>query len=173
MYVVHCKRESYDVYIGRPSKWGNPFEIGRDGTREEVIAKYRRWIRKQPKLLASLPELHGKVLGCWCTPAPCHGDVLLELLDDLDLGVLEIPAEDGQMHQPMNLNLGRRLAVTLQNKGSLLRHILTQQATKAVAGGEPAALYNRLLEQMLLPPPPPAAAVRRELWMGTVGGGRG
>jgi hypothetical protein len=40
-HVVHCKREPYDVYIGRPSKWGNPFQIGRDGTRDEVIAKYR------------------------------------------------------------------------------------------------------------------------------------
>lgn len=78
--VVHCKREPYDVYIGRPSKWGNPFEIGRDGTREEVIKKYRRWIvDEHPDLLAQLPELRGKVLGCWCAPRPCHGDVLVEL----------------------------------------------------------------------------------------------
>lgn len=42
--VVHCKKEPYDVYIGRPSKWGNPFVIGKDGTREEVIAKYAEWI---------------------------------------------------------------------------------------------------------------------------------
>ena len=38
--VVHCRRERYDVYVGRPSPWGNPFVIGRDGTREEVVAKY-------------------------------------------------------------------------------------------------------------------------------------
>ena len=43
--VVHCKREPYDVYIGRPGPWGNPFEIGTDGTREEVIAKYEEWIK--------------------------------------------------------------------------------------------------------------------------------
>ncbi len=42
--VVHCKRERYDVYIGRPGPWGNPFVIGRDGTREQVIAKYRTWL---------------------------------------------------------------------------------------------------------------------------------
>ena len=42
--VVHCKKEPYDIYIGRPSKWGNPFSIGKDGTREEVIEKYREWI---------------------------------------------------------------------------------------------------------------------------------
>lgn len=79
-HLVHCKRDPYDVYIGRGSKWGNPFVIGRDGTREEVIGFYREWIRKQPSLLASLGELRGKVLGCWCAPKPCHGEVLLELL---------------------------------------------------------------------------------------------
>lgn len=78
--VVHCKRERYDVLIGRPSKWGNPFQIGKDGTREEVIAKYREWIQGQPELLAALPELQGKTLGCWCAPKPCHGDVLVELV---------------------------------------------------------------------------------------------
>jgi hypothetical protein len=77
--VVHCKREAYDVYIGRPSKWGNPFTIGKDGTREQVIAKYREWLKSQPALMAALPELRGKILGCWCAPHPCHGDVLAEL----------------------------------------------------------------------------------------------
>jgi hypothetical protein len=79
--VVHCKKEPHDVYIGRPSKWGNPFTIGRDGTREEVIAKYREWIKSQPRLLADLHELEGKVLGCWCSPQACHGDVLSELAE--------------------------------------------------------------------------------------------
>ena len=77
--IVHCKRESYDVYVGRPSKWGNPFVIGKDGTREQVIAQYERWLQTQPTLLASLPELRNKVLACWCKPLPCHGDVLLRL----------------------------------------------------------------------------------------------
>lgn len=77
--VVHCKREHYDVYIGRPSKWGNPFAIGRDGTRAEVIEKFRAHLESSPHLMAALPELRGKVLGCWCTPQACHGDVLLEL----------------------------------------------------------------------------------------------
>lgn len=79
--VVHCKRDSHDVYIGRPSKWGNPFVVGRDGTREQCIAKYRVWLLNQPALVAALPELRGKVLGCWCAPKSCHGDVLVELSD--------------------------------------------------------------------------------------------
>jgi len=80
--VVHCKRERFDVYIGRPSKWGNPFVIGKDGTREEVIAKYEAWLNRQPALMAALPELRGKVLGCWCAPHACHGDVLARLADE-------------------------------------------------------------------------------------------
>ena len=79
--VVHCKRKPCDVYIGRPSQWGNPFVIGKEGTRAEVIAKYEAWLRTQPHLLAALPELRGKVLGCWCAPQACHGDVLVRLAD--------------------------------------------------------------------------------------------
>ena len=111
MRVVRCRKEPYDVYIGRAwrrprkpknrfhcgvqiweqddSKWFNPFRIGRDGTREEVIAKYENWIRTQPKLLAALPELKGKVLGCWCAPKPCHGNVLIKLVGELHHGVTE------------------------------------------------------------------------------------
>src|SRR6185437_6301103 len=76
--VVHCKRERFDVYIGRPSKWGNPFVIGRDGTREQVVAKYERWLLDS-ELREDVAELRGKVLGCWCAPKACHGDVLTRL----------------------------------------------------------------------------------------------
>ena len=77
--VVHCKREHYDVYIGRPSDWGNPFSIGRDGSREDVIRKHREWLIQQTHLMARLHELKGKTLGCWCSPNACHGDTLSEL----------------------------------------------------------------------------------------------
>lgn len=63
--VVHCKKEETDVYIGRPSKWGNPFEIGKDGTRKEVIKKYREYVLSNEELLDSLKELEGKRIGCW------------------------------------------------------------------------------------------------------------
>lgn len=67
------------VYVGRPSKWGNPFVIGRDGTRDDVISKYRSWVTRQASLLGSLHELRGKNLVCWCSPEACHADVLLKL----------------------------------------------------------------------------------------------
>lgn len=96
--VVHVTKSRYDVYIGRgqdprrlltsededndvDGKWGNPFRIGRDGTRQECIQKYREWIVNQPELMAALPELQGMRLGCWCRPGLCHGDILAELAD--------------------------------------------------------------------------------------------
>ena len=84
--VVHCKKEPFDVYIGRPSKWGNPFVIGKDGSREEVIKKYELYVLGTPDLMMSLHELQGKVLGCWCRPLPCHGDVLARLADSAKAG---------------------------------------------------------------------------------------
>lgn len=87
--VVHVNDpDGFDVYIGRVvrrrgfagSKWGNPFPLAM-GTRFEVIEAYRRHLLASPELLAALPELRGKRLGCWCAPKPCHGDVLAELAD--------------------------------------------------------------------------------------------
>jgi hypothetical protein len=76
--VVHCKKEPYDIYVGRPSKWGNPFQIGKDGTREEVIKKYEDWLENQPLLLLEVGSLYGKILGCWCSPLQCHADILVK-----------------------------------------------------------------------------------------------
>jgi hypothetical protein len=76
---VHCKRERHHVYIGRPSKGRNPFVVGRDGTRGECIELYERRVRENEALMAALGELRGLVLGCWCAPRACHGDVLVSL----------------------------------------------------------------------------------------------
>ena len=80
--VVNMRHSRYDVDITRRGPWGNPFYIGRDGTRSEVIEKYRQWIIGQPGLMAQLSELKGKRLGCLCKPYPCHGDVLRDLLEE-------------------------------------------------------------------------------------------
>lgn len=84
-HVVHCKKETYDVYIGRPSIWGNPFVVGVDGTRSEVIRKHVEWIVAQPDLMARIHELKDKRLGCWCSPKVCHGDILAKLANDSSL----------------------------------------------------------------------------------------
>jgi hypothetical protein len=101
--VVHLKRDGFDerspgdVRIDRKTKWGNPFVMDKpgkpaDGSRSEVIAKYREWIVKQPELMASLHELKGKRLGCWCSPEACHGDVLAELVNQIT-GRSEVPGD--------------------------------------------------------------------------------
>ncbi len=81
-----------DVYIGREcrkggwdlpeSKWHNPYRVPYGGSAKVAVAQYEKWLMKQPELLKALPELKGKVLGCWCKykPSdPCHGDVLARL----------------------------------------------------------------------------------------------
>lgn len=83
--VVNLNRANgrYTVYIGRPSKWGNPFVIGRDGNRDQVCEKYERWIRSQTDLMADAKrELKGQVLGCYCKPHRCHGDTLAKIADE-------------------------------------------------------------------------------------------
>lgn len=67
------------VYVGRPTKWGNPFVIGRDGDRDEVIERYRRWLLGSAELMSQLDELKGRDLVCWCAPESCHADVLVEV----------------------------------------------------------------------------------------------
>lgn len=83
-----------DIYIGRrmymggwrlpESKWANPFTIKNCGSAKEAIKKYREYILNKPELLKDLDELKGKTLGCWCKKKPsdpCHGDILLELIE--------------------------------------------------------------------------------------------
>lgn len=79
--VVNIRYEECDVRIDRTTIWGNPFRIGRHGTREEVIEKYRFYVRCNKFLLSQIHTLRGKRLGCWCKPLPCHGDILKELAD--------------------------------------------------------------------------------------------
>lgn len=80
------KGEKYDVYIGRGSKWGNPYAIGFDGDRDEVIRKFQydfeRGFLKFSQVEALV--LRGKRLGCHCKPAACHGDVLAQYLNSMD-----------------------------------------------------------------------------------------
>jgi hypothetical protein len=98
--VVHCRREPADVFVGRPSMWANPFFMGRDGKRDEVIEKFAHWLIRQPSLLRAVSTLRGMTLGCDCKPLPCHGDVLAELAD-LPLPDLRAArATDALHHEP-------------------------------------------------------------------------
>ena len=88
--VVNSRTEKYDVFIGRPSKFGNPYSHLPNSaapwpvdTREDAIRLYEEWIRSQPELMAAAKkELRGKILGCYCSPLACHGDVLLKIANE-------------------------------------------------------------------------------------------
>lgn len=102
MKVVHCKKEQHDVYIGRPSKWGNMYThlpessdrrvfLRHVETREIAIEKFEEWARLRWKYMNDafveeyLKPIAGKVLGCWCAPKPCHGDVWIKLCREAGL----------------------------------------------------------------------------------------
>jgi hypothetical protein len=115
MSIVNCKvkyiRPEYNnlsewmndknnIYIGRKgvvfidntrfpqnsSNFANPYKIGKDGTREEILFKYKKFIvnklENNKDLVIELLSLKDKKLGCWCCPEMCHGNVLLELIDE-------------------------------------------------------------------------------------------
>lgn len=78
---VYNKRSVYPtdaVYVGRPTKWGNPFVIGSDSSREQVIQQYEEYLLSNDNLMNSLHEIKGKSLVCWCAPQACHADILLK-----------------------------------------------------------------------------------------------
>ena len=105
--VVNCIHDFFDIYIGRPGalhgppefgSWechfGNPFLLKRDGNRKTVIRKFEEWIREkeykvvEPKrrkwILKNLHKLKNKMLGCYCSPLACHGDIYLKLIKELN-----------------------------------------------------------------------------------------
>jgi hypothetical protein len=84
--VNRDRGSEFDVYIGRSGPWGNPFAIGQDGTRDEVIEKYRQYFQRkitEDAFRIALLSLRGLTLGCHCKPAACHGDVIAEYLNTM------------------------------------------------------------------------------------------
>jgi len=82
--VVNIRGNDFDVYIGRGSPYGNPFRIGDHGTRSDVIRLYRAHFLSDEGLMKMAREnLRGKVLGCYCKPKTCHGDVIADYLNNL------------------------------------------------------------------------------------------
>ncbi len=90
--MVKGVRPNYDIYIAGTldhpktefirSKWANPYSVKRYG-RDKALELYEEHIRKTPELYNNLFELKDNILGCWCKPEPCHGDILIELINEL------------------------------------------------------------------------------------------
>lgn len=100
--IVHVNKEPYDEYIGRPSKWGNPFTHISDkdtlaeyivDSREDALIKFREYLLNNEELMSTIMELDGKVLGCWCIhdssnppyPYICHGQIIAEIITKIKL----------------------------------------------------------------------------------------
>ena len=91
--VVNIHKDSYDQYIGRAGKgqdgyFGNPYRLNSDETRGSTIKKYRQYfydrLRNDPEFKRKVNELRGKILGCFCKPNQCHGDIIVEYLNTLE-----------------------------------------------------------------------------------------
>lgn len=94
--VVHLKKSNFDILIDRTTIFGNPFIIGKDGNRKDVICKHLVWLEQwllhgneiiingfsNRIVINNLHFLSGKIIGCWCKPLPCHGDNLAKLADN-------------------------------------------------------------------------------------------
>lgn len=89
VFITDPETGSKKRYPPKDSIWANPYKVGKDGTRDEVVEKYRIYIKdKFPDLKSMLTELKGKNLGCWCRTEQaiekCHGDVLVDLINDIE-----------------------------------------------------------------------------------------
>ncbi len=101
MKTVHFKKEPYDVYIGRPSMWGNPHALGflcslcqEEHGRSEAVQLYEEYARGNPKLLEAIKALpEDTILGCWCAPRACHGDVIAKLWKEMHSETCEAPIQ--------------------------------------------------------------------------------
>jgi hypothetical protein len=161
------------VYVGRASPgrglagsaFANPYRIGQDGDRGGVIEKYRQWLVGQPVLLDRLSELRGRRLACWCSPEPCHADVLIELvdadavLDELEASGVAVEARDGKLR----LSPASRVDAALRGRVAALKPaILSLVVLKA----EPTDLWRQAVEvvaeSLKLPADVLAAADRAE-----------
>ena len=90
--VVNIRRDDYEVYIGRAGKgldgyFGNPFRLGSESQRQEILERYAAYfynrLERDPEFKRRVLQLKTKVLGCFCAPRACHGDVIAKYLDSL------------------------------------------------------------------------------------------
>lgn len=167
--VIHWRdrgRHGNVTYVGRAmprqglagSPFANPYRVDVDGTRADVVEKYRHWLLGQPTLVDRLRELRGRTLACWCHPQPCHADVLIELvdadavLDELKAAGLSVEAREGRLRlspaSRVNEALRSRVAA---HKPAILSLLATRPALPDATETWLAAV-DRLAAQQEVPP---------------------
>jgi hypothetical protein len=163
--VVNLRHEDLGdaVYVGRAnqrrglaeSAFANPYRVDVDGTRAEVIQKYRSWLLGRQELVLKLPELRDRRLACWCSPEACHAYVLVELvdadqvLDDLAAAGVAVEDVDGR------LRLSPASAVDEALRGRVAAHkagILSLLATRPDAATVWRQAMEKAAESLKIPP---------------------
>lgn len=155
------------VYIGRrntgrglaESAFANPYRIGQDGNRAEVIQKYRSWLLGRQELLQRLHELRGRRLACWCSPEPCHGDVLIELvdadelLDDTAAAGVAVEAVEGRLRlSPPSAVSAALLARVKAYKPAMLELLANRRQRQSDVAEDCRQLVEAVAESLKLPP---------------------
>lgn len=167
--VIHWRdRDQYGnaTYVGRAmsrqgiagSPFANPYLVDVDGTRAEVITKYRQRLLGQPALLDRLHELRGRRLACWCSPEPCHADVLVELvdadelLDELKAAGVRVEATEGRLRLLPASNVSEALVARVRPlKGAILA-LLASRPPLPEASATWLAAVDRLASEQQIPP---------------------
>ena len=154
--VVNIKKSKYDVYIGRGSKWGNPFRMLNE-TQEErnrVCELYEQWFIEQPYLIKSLPELKNKVLGCYCKPKRCHGDFLAYIVnnykeDDIMASIGELIKKKKEIKnisvpEPKVIDMNRPLIMALFAIDVYGKDATDEEIVEVIIGGRSKPLIKQL-----------------------------
>jgi hypothetical protein len=169
--IVNLRREELcdAVYVGRASPrrglvesaFANPYRVDVDGTRAEVIEKYRSWLLGRQELVLKLHELRGRRLACWCSPEPCHADVLVELvdadqvLDDLAVAGVAVEAVDGRLRLSPPSAVDEALAARVAAHKPAILSLLASRPDAATLWRQAVEL---VAESLKLPPDVLAAA---------------
>jgi len=157
MIILNKKKDNIpkdSIYIGRGSILGNPFAIGVDGNRSEVINKYREYIKteikaKNPLVLMVLKSIkENSILVCYCKPSPCHGDVIKEVWAEVQGHERAMSyAGIGARKTPLDvLERMSRLSLRLNELEYTLR-------SGAAVGADAAFELNSSLKEIYLPKP--------------------
>lgn len=163
--VIHWRDREHAsgvMYVGRAaprlglpaSPFANPFKIGPDGGRTDVIQKYRSWILGRPDLLLRLHELRGRPLACWCAPEACHADILTglvdadEILDELKVAGVSLEVVDGRLRLRPAEKAGEALVGRLRP--------LKAEILDLLSANDPGELWERAVdlvaESLRIPP---------------------
>lgn len=147
-----------EVYIGRlvsmggwnlnKSKWNNPFDAKECGI-EQSLELYKNYIKNNAKLMNSLSELKNKTLACWCHPNRCHGDILIELLNENKINDMMNFAKVFGAHNAINERTRKYIEDMNQLRLEFEKDIIVLESQIRKIGGNDEKSYEKILDEYL------------------------